>query len=99
TYKHVKGSCSPCVCKKLTWIIKYYFEFYYNDLLDFSKTRNYLHRITRNPKSATTNPMLIKLTSMLKVAVVHVCANNWHGLLSIILNFTITILNMLDFSK
>jgi len=59
--------------------------------LIFWKREINLHRITRNPKFATTNPMLIKLTCMLKVTVVHVCAKNWHRLLSIILNFTITI--------
>ena len=71
---HVKGNCCPCVCKKLTWIIKYYFEFYYNDLLDFRKRE--IIFIARNPKSASKNPMLIKLTCMLNVTVVHVCAKN-----------------------
>ena len=41
-----------------------------------SKIRNYLHRITRNPKPATKNAMLINLTSMLKVTFLHMCAKN-----------------------
>ena len=41
-----------------------------------SKMRNYLHRIARNPKSATKNPMVINHTCMLKVTVLHVCAKN-----------------------
>ena len=59
--------------------------------LIFRKREINLHRIARNPKSVTKNSMLIKLTCMLKVAVFHVYAKNWHRLLSIILNFTITI--------
>jgi len=57
----------------------------------FRKREINLHRIARNPKSATKYPILIILTCMLKVTVFHVCAKNWHGLVSIILNFTITI--------
>jgi len=56
--------------------------------LIFRKCEINLHRITRNPKSTTKNPILIKLTSILNITVVHLCAKNWHGLLSITLNFT-----------
>jgi len=57
------------VCKKLTWIGKYCFEFYY-------KRKINLYRIARNPRSATKSPMLIKLTGMLKVTVFHIYAKN-----------------------
>ena len=43
-YMHVKCNHCPCVCKKLTRIIKYYFDFDYNNLLNFSKTRTSSHR-------------------------------------------------------
>ena len=66
-YKHVKSNCSPYVCKKLTWIGKYCFEFYYKREIN-------LHRIARNPRSATKSSMLIKLTGMLKVTVFHIYA-------------------------
>jgi hypothetical protein len=70
---HVNYNGCRCVCKKLEWNIKYGFEFAYNDLLD---RKHEIIFIASIPKSATKKPMLIKLTRMLIITVVNVCAKN-----------------------
>src|SRR5690349_18634658 len=75
-YMRVKGNCCPCVCKELMQNIKYNFELHITICLIFRKREIKFNSITRKPKSATKNRMLMRFTCVLKVTVVHVCTKN-----------------------